>query len=610
MGSLSSQEKNNVQNLAGSKEGESIVEISNSSLEQDIYIRGNYDMDLFKNKIINSISDPKKPNVKYYEKIAKHKEISDWHFFFAPKEKNFDEMIENVKKYIEDHLGFEDFDDFNEGSKTRTEKSVILYFIDDNKENFINYFIQKHNSLLLPLFVIIGNKSENDELKKYINKAIKELKGNRIIDPNIFKFCDFSENTDNNLINLNFNLIECSAYFNELGDEYKYPNQFMDDKLFDKVVEEIIKNFSTLNILICGRPGVGKSTFINGILKTTISRSKKGEECSKRIIKYIHRTYPIAFYDSPGMSTNEIMERIIELIEKKNNELGKLQSKIHAVFYLFNGKNVRFFEDKEFNMLKLILSKFQIPLYLLATQFKSKEEYEENKMVIIKNYYNVTKNIQDSIKNEYKKENIVNNIFCVNMIGDRYSEADKLFEKMYDDFKKYIVYDTITKNNIEQYTGDDYLISKLKNPQDIIPHPIKLCEQINLTYRLIARSISADKNGSTLLSISMLRIIGNIFCKEKLSSESCKVMITAADFDLDEKDRKKKKEYKHWLKNYYGYQTPAEEQISYIADKYTNLYSEELKSNNENCLKYINLLQQSLNNAIEGLLEISKEYKN
>ena len=87
MGSFSSQEKNNVQNLAGSKEGESIVEISNSSLEQDIYICGNYDMDLFKNKIINNISEPKKPNVKYYEKMAKHKEISDWHFFLRLKKK-------------------------------------------------------------------------------------------------------------------------------------------------------------------------------------------------------------------------------------------------------------------------------------------------------------------------------------------------------------------------------------------------------------------------------------------------------------------------------------------------------------------------------------------
>ena len=30
-------------------------------------------------------------------------------------------------------------------------------------------------------------------------------------------------------------------------DEYKYPKQFMDEKLFSKATKEIIKNFSTLN---------------------------------------------------------------------------------------------------------------------------------------------------------------------------------------------------------------------------------------------------------------------------------------------------------------------------------------------------------------------------
>ena len=42
-------------------------------------------------------------------------------------------MIKNTKQFLFDHDGFEDFDDFNEGSKNRTGKIVILYFIDENK---------------------------------------------------------------------------------------------------------------------------------------------------------------------------------------------------------------------------------------------------------------------------------------------------------------------------------------------------------------------------------------------------------------------------------------------------------------------------------------------
>lgn len=41
----------------------------------------------------------------------------------------------------------------------------------------------------------------------------------------------------------------------------------------EKYLEELLNNFSTFNILLCGRPVVGKSTFINGMIKTMICMS-------------------------------------------------------------------------------------------------------------------------------------------------------------------------------------------------------------------------------------------------------------------------------------------------------------------------------------------------
>ena len=316
---FSTSEKQDVEDHAKSKEGESILEIANSLLEINIYVCGNYDPNFFEKNIIKDVRFPTKPNVKYYDKMAKHKEISDWHFFFATKVNSFDEMLENTIKFIDDHNSFEDFDDFDEGSKKRIGKNVIMYFIDENKDNFLNHFLKVYNHLELPLFIIVGNENENKQLNKSIINIIKEVEAKRPIDSNIFKFSNFSESyeNENNLINLYMNLIECSAFYNELGDEYKYPKQFLDDKLFDNVVKEIIKNFTTLNILVCGKPGSGKSTFINRMLHTTISKSQRGGECSKRIIRYIHRTLPITFYDTPGISTQAFMKEIIGLIDKK-----------------------------------------------------------------------------------------------------------------------------------------------------------------------------------------------------------------------------------------------------------------------------------------------------
>ena len=102
-----------------------------------------------------------------------------------------------------------------------------MYFIDENKNKFVDYFIKEHNQYNIQLIIIVGkeNENENNQLKSDISTSIKELDRNRIIEPNIFKFSNLSEIEFNNLFNLNFNLFEFSAFYNQLGDEYKYPKK-------------------------------------------------------------------------------------------------------------------------------------------------------------------------------------------------------------------------------------------------------------------------------------------------------------------------------------------------------------------------------------------------
>ena len=83
-------------------------------------------------------------------------------------------MLENIKQFIEDHDSFIDFDDFNENSKTRLGKTVIMYFVDNNKDNFINYFVNKLNQFKIPLFIIVGNENINNQIKINIDESLKK----------------------------------------------------------------------------------------------------------------------------------------------------------------------------------------------------------------------------------------------------------------------------------------------------------------------------------------------------------------------------------------------------------------------------------------------------
>ena len=82
----SSQEKKDLEKFSSSSEGKSIIKISESFFTQNIYVCGDYDINFFKNNIIEPLRFPKS-DVEYCEKIAKHKVIKDWHFFLLIKEK-------------------------------------------------------------------------------------------------------------------------------------------------------------------------------------------------------------------------------------------------------------------------------------------------------------------------------------------------------------------------------------------------------------------------------------------------------------------------------------------------------------------------------------------
>ena len=79
------------------------------------------------------------------------------------------------------------------------------------------------------------------------------------------------------------------------------------------------KSKATLNILVIGRPGGGKSTLINLLLNERKAREGIGLSITKLYSKYIHNEYPITFIDIPGFEYENDLNRMIGFLGQSNN---------------------------------------------------------------------------------------------------------------------------------------------------------------------------------------------------------------------------------------------------------------------------------------------------
>ena len=113
----SSESKIKLENYSKTIEGSTIEKIGNSNFEQNIYVLGNYDMNFFTDNISEIPKNPYSA-VNTYNKMSRHKQIKEWHFFFTQKTENFEETKKNAIKFYYDHYE-RDPDDFSEKKFTR-----------------------------------------------------------------------------------------------------------------------------------------------------------------------------------------------------------------------------------------------------------------------------------------------------------------------------------------------------------------------------------------------------------------------------------------------------------------------------------------------------------
>lgn len=177
-------------------------------------------------------------------------------------------------------------------------------------------------------------------------------------------------------------LFEICNYYNELGDLYKFPGAFNEE--YNQHHQELF----SMNLLVVGPPGAGKSTFINILLNENKAYAGNGFSHTKHINKYFHKKYPLVIYDTPGIEETNKKQVIQFIINNLKINQSLFRNQIHIIVYMKNIRTRNLLETEKDFLVEM--GKFTIPIFYLLTNadinLNSKKEISDKISIFIKDY--------------------------------------------------------------------------------------------------------------------------------------------------------------------------------------------------------------------------------
>lgn len=164
------------------------------------------------------------------------------------------------------------------------------------------------------------------------------------------------------------------------------------DKIAQDAVNAIadrIRNLKTLNIIVAGKTGVGKSTLINAIFREKLAETGMGKPVTNHMRKLTKKNVPIAIYDTRGFELGrevqtEVKKEIIDTIGK-GMAAQDINKAIHCIWYCINTASNRV-EPEEIEWLKELSKEnrvAQVPVIIVLTQSFSRKKANELRKILL-----------------------------------------------------------------------------------------------------------------------------------------------------------------------------------------------------------------------------------
>lgn len=156
-----------------------------------------------------------------------------------------------------------------------------------------------------------------------------------------------------------------------------------------RAIQGTVAGLNTLNIIVVGKTGVGKSTLINSVFREDLAAEGMGKPVTNHMSKISKEGFPLNIYDTRGFELgrdaqievrNEIIATIKDGIKSKD-----VNQQIHCIWYCVNTATNRI-EPEEIDWLREFSKENQmtnVPVIIVLTQSFSKKNSKAMRQMIL-----------------------------------------------------------------------------------------------------------------------------------------------------------------------------------------------------------------------------------